>query len=450
MSQPTQPEIPANPDQPAALSPGPAIPAPPSGRRRALLLLGAAALAVALGWWLWPRNPGPEPPEIVLTGVDPASGEASPATGKAVIRINLRGVDPAIVEVITAAREEVLRVPRSGTAWGELGMVLRAHDFADEANCCFAEAERLDPTDARWPYLRALTLWLTDPDAALPLLERAVELHEDASPEPRLRLAENLLARGRLDEAEKHFRHVLESQPDHPRAHLGLGRLAYRRDRLDACVDHLRRVADHPCARKAARTVLAQVYARRKDPAAVRKLGPVAALPDDVMWPDPFVQEVVRLQVGLGVQLGKADELLRHGQARQGVALLRETAERYPEAERAWLALGRALIEVKDFAAAEQALAKAAALAPQSVRAWYQLGRARYGRGDYRPAADAFARAARLKPNDAAAHYELGRCLQQLGDRKGAVAAFRAALHYKPEYAAARTALTELSGEGRR
>jgi tetratricopeptide (TPR) repeat protein len=445
MNQPPAPDVVNSPGPPPSLS-------PPRRWRRALLL-GGAVLAFALGWWFWPRQVAPAPPEIALAGAD-----------------------PAVAEAITEARQAVLQEPDSAANWGWLGKVLRAHDFGEEANRCFTEAARLDPRDPRWPYLHALTVWLTDRDAAIPLLERAVELCGDSPPEPRLRLAEALLARGRLAEAEKQFRLALEVKADHPRAHLGLGRVAYQRDQLDAALDHLRRATASPYTRRSAWTLLAEVYQRRKGPAAGQqlgplpvfgvpnlglmapllgqglflagsalvKLGPAVGLPEDPMWPDPFVLEVERLHVGMEVRLRQGAELVGQGQVETGIALLQKTVADYPKAAQAWLDLGKALIKGKDYPAAEEALDKAAALAPASADAWFLLGGTRFLRGNYRGAADAFDRAIRLKPNYVLAHYNLGQCRKRLGDRSGAIAAFRAALRWQSDYGPAQQELDRL------
>src|SRR5437870_13762828 len=103
-----------------------AVPLPP-GRavkrwlRRVLLvvfLLTSLALAGALTWKRWHQESMPAPPEMVLTGLD-----------------------PALAESIAAARDRVLREPNSAEAWGQLGKLLRTPGLIDEADFCYAQAE---------------------------------------------------------------------------------------------------------------------------------------------------------------------------------------------------------------------------------------------------------------------------------------------------------------------
>src|SRR5262249_34745900 len=149
-------------------------PGPVPPRRRFVcfaVLFGTAALVAGLAWfaWAWLAASGPPP-------------------------VGLTGADPDVAAARAEARSALRQCPRSGAAWGRLGMVLRAHDFGPEANACFAEAERLDPRDPRWPYLQGLTLLLTDLDAGIAKVRRAVELCKPLNTTPQLRLAEALLA----------------------------------------------------------------------------------------------------------------------------------------------------------------------------------------------------------------------------------------------------------------
>src|SRR4029077_6516571 len=42
-----------------------------------------------------------------------------------------------------------------GAAYGQMGMLLMAAEYRDEAETCFADAQRLAPDDVRWPYYLA-------------------------------------------------------------------------------------------------------------------------------------------------------------------------------------------------------------------------------------------------------------------------------------------------------
>src|SRR5437868_5647204 len=122
---------------------------PRAGR---VLLLGAlalvgSALLTGAGGYLWYQSTAPRPPAL-----------------------DLEGKDPAIVAAVQEARTAVLQASRSARAWGQLGMVLAAHQFTAEANACFAQAERLNPKEPRWPYYQGVALSLGDPEAAIPKL----------------------------------------------------------------------------------------------------------------------------------------------------------------------------------------------------------------------------------------------------------------------------------------
>ena len=106
------------------------IPAPRRTKLRHVpLLLGIVVLLGGAGaaWWYFTRSTPPEPPMVARDGVD-----------------------PELVEAIEAARRKVSAAPRSGSAWGELGMVLRAHGYEAEAEQCFAQAQQWEPKQAQW------------------------------------------------------------------------------------------------------------------------------------------------------------------------------------------------------------------------------------------------------------------------------------------------------------
>src|SRR5438132_10030686 len=183
-----------------------------------VLVCGAIVAAMGLGWSLWSWYSAAAPPPVSFVEVD-----------------------PALAGAIQAASRDVWWHPHSAAAWARLGQLLRAHLYTSESNLCFAQAGRLDPTDSRWPYLQGLSLQSDDPEAAVRHLQRAVALCGSVPDAPELCLAEVCLQQGRQADAEQHFRHVLQNDPDNARAHLGLGRLDQQRSRLADGLAHLNR-----------------------------------------------------------------------------------------------------------------------------------------------------------------------------------------------------------------
>jgi tetratricopeptide (TPR) repeat protein len=433
----------------------------PRYARRALqggLILAGALLALGLGWYGWRWYTAPQPPEVAVAETD-----------------------PALAEAVAQARDQVRRAPYSAAAWANLGKLLRASQFNAQAVTCFAQAERLEPGNPRWPYLRGEGLLPGDPDGALPHLRRAVELFDREGVDtvvPRLRLAEVLLVRGHLDEAEAQLRQAGEEDPDNAVVPFHLGLLAYTRGDWEASRRHLLRCQYSPFTRRKACARLAEVC-QRLDRA--REAGEfsrrAAALPDDVPLVDPFVAECYRLAVGRPARAeqvehleGQGLQLLAGGQAaeaqarfREAVRLLGALAEKHPDA-RTYVALGRNLSHLGDFPGAERALGQALRLAPDNVRAHYQLARVleaqaeqRQRQGDragaqslLRAAAGAARRALTHNPQHARSHLFLGLCLQRLGEKKEALAELQATVRCSPDLAEAHFHLGQaLAEEGR-
>lgn len=392
----------------------------------AVLILLIGGSAAALAWKLWLRTPPPQPPVL-----DPS------------------GVDPMVWRALEAAQNEVERTPQSARAWGRLGMVLMAHQFRTDAVVCLARAEQLDSHDVRWPYYQAMALYRGDPEAAIAHLRRAVAVGSKYE-EPRLLLAELLLQRGRLDEAEKLFRSILSREPNNSRAHLGLAQAAFERDDLSLCLEQLRPAQDDPHTRKAAHTFLAEIQQRRGDRAAAQKaLRDAQSLPDDVPWPDSLFEPVKEMVVGYLEVISHAAALLQNNQAEQAIALLQGAVEDYPESSWACLLLGRAWLQTKprNFAAAEKALRESVRRTPDSVEGHFYLGVVLSEQNDYAAAIPYFQKAVQLKPDHAAAWYNLGFCRKQQGDRTGAREAYQKSITCKPQFAPARINLGELLAE---
>lgn len=361
--------------------------------------------------------------------------------------VPLERTDPQVVRAIELARKEVEQAPGSAETWGVYGEVLRAHEYEDAATSCFRQAEILDPTDPRWPYLLARGLRVKAPDEALRCLERSVQREREVRT-PRLVLAETLMDRGRMEEAEAHLKTVLAANPHDPRALLGLGRIEFARGEMDAAARHLEESTAIAPRVKATRSVLAQAYHRLgKSNAASGEMRAIASLREDWSWHDPYQEEVMGRWVGLKARLSLASELWKQRKREETIKVLRALIGEYPRSEQAQFMLGDKLSQMGRFAEAEAPLRLAIAIAPEMSRAHFDLGYCLHQMNRVDEAADGYRRAIELQPDYAVAHYNLSHCLSYRGDREGAIRAVREAIRLKPEIAKAHRHLATLLAE---
>jgi tetratricopeptide (TPR) repeat protein len=200
----------------------------------------------------------------------------------------LEGADAAVGQAVASARWAVRRSPWSDGPRGRLAMLLQAHARHAEAAVYYSQAEQLNPAEPRWPYLHAFVV-ADDPPTAQALRRRAAELAPPGAPDAvLLRWADTCLEQGLLDDAERGYCRLLTQQPEHPRAHLGLARLANRREQFDEALTHLESCTTDLTTRKAAAMLRAEIHLRRGEPlAAARANRQISEWPDDVAWRAP-------------------------------------------------------------------------------------------------------------------------------------------------------------------
>jgi tetratricopeptide (TPR) repeat protein len=385
------------------------------------LALLLAAGAAGAWWWLGrPRGSNPQPP---LPG-----GIADEEVRRAVDR----------------AREGVLDNPDSAAAWGHLGMVYLTHLFDREAEVCFAEAARLDPASPKWPYARGLIALKRAPDKALSLLRQAVDAPGESFPEyrqaARLQLAEALLERHEVAEAERLFTAARRRAPDDARAALGLGLVAIAHGDDRAAVEFLTAARSSPNAHKAAMAQLAALARARSDvTAAAEYEKEAAALPQDQPWPDPVLDDALRLLVGHRRRERVAAALeQRHDYA----AAAREYLEQVREHPTAQACANAAInfARLRDYEQALPLLRQALELDSDSAQAHYTLALVQFSRAEQerqrrpdskqaagwlREAVEHARRATILQPGHGQAYRIWGYSLKYLGDPAAAVAPLR-------------------------
>jgi tetratricopeptide (TPR) repeat protein len=355
------------------------------------------------------------------------------------------GIEPAVWAAIEKERTAVGHGRHSGRAWGRLGMVLFAHSFLDEAAVCFERAEQLQPSEPRWPYHQAALIFVKDAEGAVPKLRRTAELCGDRFDTARLRLGDLLLSLGRYDEAREQFQHILQLQPSHSAAHLGLARAAWDQGDASGSLEHLAHSVTDPHTRKAAHALMAVVYRRLNDQkAAENELRVAESLPNDTVWPDALSKEVQELRRDKVSRLVFVIECVEENRYSEGMAVLQQLIHEYPEWHLPWRVMGVAFLSQGNVEEAERALGMAIRLAPASAQNQNYMGLVNTLRGKHSLALACFRRAAQLKPDYAYAHYNLGECLRKQGDRAGAIEAYRMALRIRPYFAEAHSHVGDL------
>lgn len=340
--------------------------------------------------------------------------------------VPLAGIDPVVATQISNAVAEVRTAPRSGAAWGELGMVLKAAGL-NEATNCFVQAEKLDPKNPRWPY------FLNTVES----LKRALALVEQAH--VRLRLAQSLAEAGRWSEAEEHFRAAGDS--------LGLAQIACAQERWQAAVPHLQQARQNTYTAKAATALLATVNLRLGNTNEAAALSAqAAAMPPDPTRPNPFEAELKQYATGKRAWIEAAQDLLGQKQVAEAAPLIERLVRLYPDAPEGWLYLGRACLIQSNLVAAEQALTRHLQLDPASVDGHMQMGLVFYHQGRLPEAAVEFQTVLKAKPDSENAYYFLGQLQRRQGDTQAAIKSFQAALRCDPAFEPARKALEKMIG----
>lgn len=138
-----------------------------------------------------------------------------------------------------SASDEVL-----AEAYGTLGTHYLAHHLTDAGEVSFSNAERLDPTDFRWPYYLGFIYGIVGKlELEREAYERALELRPEDVP-TLLHFAELHLAFGENQEAYRVFQRALELSPSEAAAFGGLGRAADALGNHQEAVEHLTRALE--------------------------------------------------------------------------------------------------------------------------------------------------------------------------------------------------------------
>lgn len=360
--------------------------------------------------------------------------------------VQLGRVGPAERSAIKAAQELVLKKPRSGAAWGRMGMVLLAHNFEEAATTCFAAAQDLDPQTSSWPYYAGVALAISDPENALVQYARAAELAPEES-WPKFRWVELLMDLHRLEEADRIMQTIAgryETQRlnyDQVRLALLQGPEALRKLQPDQ-LQSLQSGSN----RRACLELLAQVWRRLDRILLAEAIGQKlrADAGSTGGWEDPYISDVMSLRKDAQWQAELARQALEAGQTDDAVQRMTQLVTDYPDDPQWSVQLARMWGQLRRRGNAVSVLGEATQRHPNSAEVHFEMGNLQFQLQDWSAAVASYAAATKLKPDYGLAHYNLGQSHLKLGHEADALKAFRDALRCQPDLAEAHVNLADL------
>ena len=294
-------------------------------------------------------------------------------------------------------------------AYGQMGMLLMAAEFRNDAESALLNAQTFSPRDPRWPYYLG-HLYKLKGDAAnsIASFTRALELQPDDVP-TLVWVGEGDLDQGKPDAAQPRFEKALSLQPRSVPAQYGLGRAALAK----------------------------QDYAR-----AVEALEKALAL-------DPLAT-VIHYPLAMAYRgLGNQDKAQAHLALRGTLALkpqdpLMDRLNAMLNSALSYEVSGADAMDRGDFKAAERSFRSGVQVAPKEASLHHKLGTALALQGDRNGAIDEFEQAVKLDPKFPKAHYSLGVIRADEGKVPAAIQHFTAALTAEPGYVEARLQLAHV------
>jgi tetratricopeptide (TPR) repeat protein len=301
-----------------------------------------------------------------------------------------------------------------GAAYGQMGMLLMAAAYRDEAESALLAAQTFSPRDPRWPYYLG-HLYKLKGDAAKSnaAFARALELAPD-DVATLIWSGEGDLGQGAPDAARTKFEKALSLQPRSAAAQFGLGRAAIAKQDYARAVDSLEKALSLDPQATVIHDPLAAAYGglgnQQKAQVHLALHGTVALTPAD-----PLMQRLdALLNSSLAYEVSGADALDR-GDVAGAADSFRKGIEVTPKDPSLHHKLGAALALAGDGPGAMQQFTQALALDPNFVKAHYSLGVMQASLGQTAPAMQHFSSALKVEPGYAEARLQLAHLLRRTG-----------------------------------
>lgn len=262
---------------------------------------------------------------------------------------------------------------------------------------------------------------------------------------------------GRLQEAERFYRAILQSQPSHPDANHNLGVLAVSVNKADAALPLFKTALEaNPKIEQFWLSYIDALIKERQFGNAkqvyeqAKKQGLDREKSNTINAHLASINEAVNADSKNPPQeqLNTLLEYYQNERFNDAKKLAVSITQEYPEHQFAWKVLGAVLGATGRKHEAVRANQTAVALSPQDAEAHNNLGNTLRGLGKLDEAEASFTQAIALKPDYALAHSNLGNALKELGRLDEALASYTQAIALKPDFAEAHRSLASMKKFG--
>jgi tetratricopeptide (TPR) repeat protein len=326
--------------------------------------------------------------------------------------------------------------PRDAHANGDLGMILDTYEQYDSAATCYKRAHLLEPDSFRWAYYLGWAQTAMGKYAeAESTLREALRLNPEYLP-AQLKLAETLLAAGKLKESAGIYEALVKRHQDLASAHYGLGRVQWARRDEAAAVQSLGKACELFPPYGAAHYALALAYRRLGESDKSREQFKLYEQYQTNVPPleDPLRAAVSVLNLGPFGHVRRAIAMEQAGKTEEAVAELEKALEAAPNNVQSHISLISLYGKLGQFEKAEQHYQSAVSLNPNQAETYYNYGVLLVKRGKNQDAERAFRRVLEINPYYAEAHHNLGVLLEERGRLADALAEYEKAIENHPNY----------------
>jgi len=377
-----------------------------------------------------------------------SSGAAAPMSRSALKPVLLPDLSNVAVPVrrqledgyaaLTAKQQAVGVSERDlASAYGEMGKLLFAAEYWNDAEQALVNAEMLAPADARWPYyLGHLYRVRADSPRSTAAFARALNVAPD-DVATLLWLGTSYLDQGRTADAEAALNKALALQPTLTPALVGLGQIALGRKDYSRAIDAFQRALARQPRASSIHYPLALAYRGMGDLASaeahLKQQGPGAIRPSDPLMHDleTLLDSPISYEQRGADAIDSADWAAAAGYFRKAIALA-------PSEPSLRHRLGTVLAMQGDNQAAFEMFEEVTRRWPTFAKAQFSLGVMLAGGGRIREAIEHFTAAVQSDPSFVDAHLQFAETLRAAGRFQNSVSEYEATLRLDPRRTEAR------------